>query len=264
MGAALRPDGVFTPPARRRRAWGAILAMLVAMVALGGLAVAAVYAISGRPIPVLGQTVPWLGQATPVGTPAAAATAAPAVPSPAAAARPAVTAAPSPAPAGSPTPLTIGAPPSPAPVRSPTAVPGVRLTPAILPTPPVLVTPPGLRSPTSTPARIGSPQAMRTPPPIPSPRLPTISTRVWSEQIIHKVGDNASICAQTSQGASAQLMVIAPDGAPRTLAEFSTPSDRVCHTLNVDQPDLWVLTLIIRDADVKEIDRQSAALWVSR
>ena len=133
-----------------------------------------------------------------------------------------------------------------------------------MPTPPALVTPPGLRFPTATPARIGSPQAARTPPPIPPARLPNVLTRVWSEQVVHRVGDDASICGQTNSGASAQLIVIAPDRSPRTLGEFATPAERVCHTLNVDQPDLWVLTLIIRDADAKEIDRQSAALWVSR
>jgi hypothetical protein len=138
------------------------------------------------------------------------------------------------------------------------------VTPAILPTPPALVTPPGLRFPTSTPARIGSPQAARTPPPIPAPRLPSVLTRVWSEQVVHKVGDDASICAQTSYGASAQLIVIAPDRSARTLGEFATPAERICYILKVDQSDLWVLTLIIRDADANEIDRQAAALWVSR
>ena len=81
---------------------------------------------------------------------------------------------------------------------------------------------------------------------------------------MHKVGDDASICAQTNAGASAQVLVIAPDRSARTLGEFSTPAERVCHTLKVDQPDLWVLTLIIRDANANEIDRQAAALWVSR
>jgi hypothetical protein len=138
------------------------------------------------------------------------------------------------------------------------------VTPALLPTPPALVTPPGLRFPTSTPARIGASPAARTPPPIPTARLTAVTTRVWSEQIIHKVGDDASICAQTGQGASAQLLVIAPDRTPRTLAEFPTPTERVCQTLKVDQPDLWVLTLIIRDTNTNEIDRTSAALWVSR
>ena len=69
--------------------------------------------------------------------------------------------------------------------------------------------------------------------------------------MIHKVGDDASICAQTGSGASAQLLVIAPDRTPHTLGEFQTPADRVCYTLKVDQPDLWVLTLIIRDANAQ-------------
>jgi hypothetical protein len=168
-------------------------------------------------------------------------------------------------PAASPTPLTIGAPtPAPTPTRVAAASPAPRQSPAVLPTPPALVTPPGLRFPTSTPARLTTPQLFRTPPPIPSPRLPTITTRVWSEQVIHRVGDDASICGQSGSGSSAQLLVIAPDRTPRTLGEFGLPADKVCYSLKVDQPELWVLTLIIRDANTNEIDRQSAALWVSR
>jgi hypothetical protein len=256
-GQPLRPDGVFTRPPPRRR-WGLILGLLGALAALGSLAGAVLFV--ALPPGLLG-----LGQEAPVAAPASTPVPAPAAASPAAPAKPAVTV-PSPGAAASPTPLTIGAPrPSPAPARSPAASPAVRTVPAILPTPPALVTPPaGPRFPTSTPVRIGSPQAVRTPPPVPTPRLPNILTRVWSEQVVHKVGDDASICAQTSSGASAQLLVIAPDRSPHTLGEFSTPADRVCYTLRVDQPDLWVLTLIIRDADANEIDRQAAALWVSR
>jgi len=58
--------------------------------------------------------------------------------------------------------------------------------------------------------------------------------------------------------------VIAPDRSTRTLGEFATPTERVCYSVKVDQPELWVLTLIIKDASGAEIDRQSAALWVSR
>jgi len=254
----LRPDGVFTQPPRRRRR-GLILGLLGALVALAALAGGGLLYMVAR------QGVPGLGQATPVAAPASTPSPAPAVVSPAAQAKPAVTV-PSPVPGASPTPLTLGAPsPAPAPARSPASSPAVRTAPAVLPAPPALVTPPGgLRFPTSTPARIGSPQAARTPPPVPTPRLPNILTRVWSEQVVHKVGDDASICAQTSSGASAQLLVIAPDRSARTLGEFATPAERVCHTLKVDQPDLWVLTLIIRDANAVEIDRQAAALWVSR
>jgi hypothetical protein len=169
------------------------------------------------------------------------------------------------APAASPTPLNIGAPtPAATPTRAPAASPAPRQSPAVMPTPPALVTPAGLRLPTSTPVRLTTPQLFRTPPPIPSPRLPSISTRVWSEQVIHRVGDDASICGQSGSGNSAQLLVIAPDRTPRTLGEFGLPADRVCYTLKVDQAELWVLTLIIRDANTNEIDRQSAALWVSR
>ena len=94
--------------------------------------------------------------------------------------------------------------------------------------------------------------------------MPNILTRVWSEQVVHRVGDDASICAQTSSGTTAQLLVIPPDRNARTLAEFPTPVDKVCQTLKVDQPDLWELRLIIRDANTNEIERQVAALWVSR
>ena len=40
--------------------------------------------------------------------------------------------------------------------------------------------------------------------------------------------------------------------------------ERVCFTLKVDQPELWVLTLIVRDGGGVEIERQSGAIWVSR
>ena len=82
--------------------------------------------------------------------------------------------------------------------------------------------------------------------------------------MLHRVGEDASICGQTSSGSSAELTVIAPDRTTRSLGQFATPAERVCFSLKVDQPELWVLTLIVKDASGSEIDRQSAALWVSR
>jgi hypothetical protein len=253
-GEPLRPDGVFTQPARRHR-WRPIVTAFGALLVLSGLTAAVLFVISRQG--VLGL-MPGAPIANPSSTPA------PAIASPVPPATQSPTAASS-AVAAPPTPLTLGAPsPSPAPVRSPASRPTARPSPAILPTPPALVTPPGLRFPTSTPARLSTPQLFRTPPPIPSPRLPTVSTRVWSDQVIHRVGEDASICGQTSSGSSAQLVVIAPDRSTRTLGEFATPTERVCYSVKVDQPELWVLTLIIKDASGAEIDRQSAALWVSR
>ena len=89
-------------------------------------------------------------------------------------------------------------------------------------------------------------------------------TRAWSDQVIHRVGDDASICGQTSAGSSAELVVLVPDRTTRTLGEFATPAERVCFALKVDQPELWVLTLIVKDGGGVEIERQSGAIWVSR
>lgn len=258
-GDPLRPDGVFTQPVRRR--WRPILTSLAALLVLGGLTGAVLFVVSR---PDVLRRLPGSFGVGPSASPAPASPVAPAV-------QPPVAASPAPpsgqAVAASPTPLALGAPtPSPAPIRTRTPVvsPATRPSPAILPNPPALMTPSGLRFPTSTPARLTTPQLFRTPPSIPSPRPPGVSTRVWSEQMMHNVGDDASICGQTSAGSSAQLLVIAPDRTLRILGEFATPAERVCFSLKVDQPELWVLTLIVRDANANEIDRQSAALWVSR
>ena len=80
MGQSLRPDGVFTQPAPRRRRWGLILGLLGALVVLGVLAGTALF-MALRP-GTLG-----LGQATTVAAPAPTPVPAPAVASPAAQAK---------------------------------------------------------------------------------------------------------------------------------------------------------------------------------
>lgn len=258
---SLRPDGVFTQRTPRRRR-GPILALLAALL-LGGLTAGVLFLISRQGLSGLWGQAP-VAAPPPSSAPVAASPVVAVTPRPPATS-PLPVASPAPASAASPTPLTTGRPsPSPAPARPAATAGTARPAPAILPTPPALVTPPGLRFPTSTPARIGPSLVSRTPPPIASPRLPNVLTRVWSEQVVHRVGDDASICAQTSSGSTAQLLVVPPDRKARTLAELATPVDRVCHTLKVDQPDLWELRLIVRDANANEIEQQVAALWVSR
>ena len=66
-------------------------------------------------------------------------------------------------------------------------------------------------------------------------------TRVWSDQVLHRVGDQASICGAAATGANAQLTVIAPDQSTQTLGEFQPPSERVCFTMRLDQPGIGVL-----------------------
>jgi hypothetical protein len=232
--------------------------VLGALVVLGGLAGGALYLIVGQGlIASPQQIVAKVASPVPAGSPILSAAPVPTgSPAPAAA---------SSGPAASPTPLALGAPSAtPRPTRSPAPSPTARPAPTGLPAPVIFATPPGLRFASATPIRLGTPQPTRTAPPIPSPRLPIVTTRVWSDQVLHRIGEDASICGQSGSGSSAELTVIAPDRSTRTLGEFATPSDRVCYSLALDQPELWVLTLIVKDASGAEIDRQSAALWVGR
>jgi hypothetical protein len=130
--------------------------------------------------------------------------------------------------------------------------------------PSLFVTPPGLRFATATPARIGTPSPTRTPPPIPTLRPITFSSRVWSEQMLNHVGDDALVCGAAISGAKARVTVIAPDRSTRTLGEFQPPAERVCYSMHLDVPGLYVLTLIIDDANGTEIDRQSGVLSADR
>jgi hypothetical protein len=134
----------------------------------------------------------------------------------------------------------------------------------VVPALPGLATPPALRFPTSTPTRIGALTPSRTPPPVPTARPVTFLTRVWSDQVLHRVGDQASICGAATNGATAELTVIAPDQSTRTLGEFQPPAERVCFTMRLDQPGLYVLSLIVKDAGGTETDRQSGALSAGR
>jgi hypothetical protein len=88
--------------------------------------------------------------------------------------------------------------------------------------------------------------------------------RVWSERAIHRVGEQASICGAAPSGATAEVSVIGPDRTNRSLGEFQPPSERVCYAMKVDDAGLYVLSLIVKDSNGVETDRQSAALFVSR
>ena len=99
---------------------------------------------------------------------------------------------------------------------------------------------------------------------MPTPRPIAFTTRIWSEQTLHRLGDDASICAQATSGASAEIFVLGPDRSNKALGQFTPPAERVCTTLSLDNAGLYVLTLIIKDAGGNETDRQSAALYVGR
>jgi hypothetical protein len=228
------------------------------LVVLAGLTGGALYLMVGQGLLApRQQIVTEAASPAPVGSPILGAPPVPAG-SPASAAAPR-------SPVASPTPLAFGPATSTSlPTRTPASSPTARPAATSLPAPVIFATPPGLRIASATPIRLGTPQPTRTSAPVLPPRLPTITTRVWSDQVLHRIGEDASICGQSGTGSSAALSVIAPDHSTRILGEFATPTERVCYALKVDQPELWVLTLIVKDASGNEIDRQSAALWVSR
>jgi hypothetical protein len=263
-----QPRVSFVPTAAspRRRRWRPILTAIGALILVVGLAAAMLTVISRQALES-GTREPGAATGTEASPVAQAPLASPAVTSsPQATPAPTQQAAtvPSPARTASPTPLALAPPTaSPAPTRSPVAA--SRATPAIVPTlSSIFVTPPGLRFATSTPARIGTPFPTRTPPPIPTLRPITFSSRVWSDQVLHHVGDDALICASATNGARAQMTVIAPDRSTRTLGELQPPAERVCYSMHLDDPGLYVMTLIITDAAGTEIDRQSGVLSADR
>jgi hypothetical protein len=60
------------------------------------------------------------------------------------------------------------------------------------------------------------------------------------------------------------IEVLAPDGTLRTLGEFQPPADRVCHTMRIDLPGIYVATLSIKDAGGRELERNATVLTVNR
>jgi hypothetical protein len=277
---------------QRRRPLAGLVALLIVL----GVLVGVVFAVLSRQNAPLAQTAPSTPAPTPVAgaaspgaapglaiLPIATSTVVRAGPSPVLTFTPeavvldeptpdAPAAAPPPA-AASPeptlTPLALGPPsgtPFPGTPRAgiPTPRTAVRSTPAgRAPTMPALVTPPpGVRFPTSTPARVAQPT--RTPPTVPTVRPLTFTTRIWSEQTLHRQGDDASICGQATTGASAEMFVLGPDRTNQALGQFTPPAERVCTALKLDTVGLYVLTLIVKDGSGNETDRQSAALYVSR
>ena len=212
-------------------------------------------------------TPPALAVASPSPSPVAAATlAAAASPSPVAAA---VSPAPvlglgtvvpgTPAVAGSP---VTGSPP--ATRATPTSIVQTatpRTTPAASATLPSLLGTPGLRFATSTPARI---VATRTPLPVPTLRPITVTTPIQTDRNQYKIGEEASVCAQASFGSSAQISVMQPDGQQRTLGEFQPPAERVCQTVRLDLPGIYVLTLTVKDTNGREIERSATVVTAAR
>jgi hypothetical protein len=95
---------------------------------------------------------------------------------------------------------------------------------------------------------------------IPTARPISFLSRVWSDQVLHRVGEDALICGAAASGANAEVTVIAPDRSTRILGEFQPPAERVCYSMHLDTPGLYVLSLIVKDAGGTEIDRQSGAM----
>ena len=81
---------------------------------------------------------------------------------------------------------------------------------------------------------------------------------------MYKVGEEASVCAQATFGNSAQISVLMPDGSQRTLGEFQPPADRVCQTLKLDNPGIYVLTLSVKDASGRELERHATVVSAAR
>jgi hypothetical protein len=163
-----------------------------------------------------------------------------------------------PTPVGSPGAVATRATPT---VIALTATPRTALSPVVAPTPPGLFAPPGSRFPTNTPARI---LATRTPPPVPTlrPVSPTTPLRVDKTQ--YKVGEDASVCAQATYGSSAQISVMLPDGTQRTLGEFQPPADRVCQSFRLDTPGTYVVTLVVKESNDREVERHATVVSAAR
>lgn len=278
---------------QRRRPLAGLVALLIVLGALVGVVLAVLSrqnAQLGLPAPAVPAPTPVAGAASPGAAPGlailpiATSTVVRAGPSPVLTFTPeavvldeptpeTLPAAASPVAATSPaptlTPLTLRPPsgsplPGTARARTPTPRAVVQSTQAasVSSMPPLVTPPPGVRFPTSTPARIAAPT--RTPPTIPTVRPLNFTTRIWSEQTLHRQGDDASICGQATTGATAEMFVLGPDRTNRALGEFTPPVERVCTTLTLDTTGLYVLTLIIKDSSGNETDRQSAALYVGR
>lgn len=80
----------------------------------------------------------------------------------------------------------------------------------------------------------------------------------------YQTGEEATICAQATAGTSAQIGVIEPSGAQRTLGEFQPPADRVCQTLKLENPGIYVLTLTVKDGSGRELERHATVILASR
>ena len=119
-----------------------------------------------------------------------------------------------------------------------------------------------MRFPTNTPARIAAPT--RTPPPVPTPRPAAATTPLRADHSAYKVGEDATICAQATFGSAAQIQVLEPNGATRTLGEFQPPADRVCQTFRLEIPGIYVLTLTVKDAAGRELERHATVISASR
>jgi len=272
------PDGRFDrrggpPPAPRRSRRGlflvvGLLALLVGMV---GGALLLVNQQGARVLPAPAGTAPaddldalrtrdtraTATAATPVAA-LATSTASPAPFSPTPLILTQVTPAVSPAPA-----RTAGAP-------STVASPAARTTPVIAPLfPSPVPAPSGPGFATSTPARLGgaptTPAPTRTAPPVPTARPVSFSMRVWSEPSIAAVGSQVSVCGSAASGATAEIVVIAPDRASSaTLGQIKPPTERACLPFVPTAQGLYVLTIVLKDGGGVELDRQAGTLWVGR
>ena len=81
---------------------------------------------------------------------------------------------------------------------------------------------------------------------------------------MYKVGEDASVCAQASFGSVAQMGLLGPDGTQSTLGEFQPPAERVCHTFKLENPGIYVVTLSVKDASGRELERHATVVSASR
>jgi hypothetical protein len=269
-GDAYRFDGRDEPPRpnRGRRALLVVVGILVVLVGIVGAALVVVsrQAAGVTTAPATSNTDPNLDALRTRDTLSTATLSTPVAPL--------LTSTPLPSPAASPTPLILTqVTPAVSPVAARTpgaqASPAARTSPVIAPTFPSSIAPPsGSRFPTSTPARLGTPSTpapTRTAPPVPTARPVSFLARVWSEPTMAAaVGDQVSICGSASAGASAEIIVIAPDRSTTTLGSFQPPTERVCQPFRPAAQGLYVLTLIVKDANGVETDRQAGTLWIGR
>ncbi|MGE3912139.1 MAG: hypothetical protein AB7K36_22455, partial [Chloroflexota bacterium] len=104
----------------------------------------------------------------------------------------------------------------------------------------------------------------RTPPPVPTPRAASATSPIVADRPMYQTGEDASVCAQATYGQTAIIEVLGPDGTLRTLGEFQPPAERVCQTFRLENPGIYVLTLTVKDANGRELERHATVVSANR